>query len=176
MRIGDIFISSLKLMNDTIGGSRPTVEILAEYAEDSDYQDRIYQMTDAINRGLMTAGVDAYIPYNLKAESEPLIPLEPSTPIDPDKPVEPEVSIPLIPLQPSEPFVITYNTAIEDAGICKDIALAIPYYVKYELYQDDNAQQAYGAREEFERLVIAAKALDKFSRQDKIVNVFGEVT
>ena len=143
MKIGDIFISSLKLMNDTIGGSRPTIDKLDEYLEDSDYEDRLYQMTDAINRGLQIAGASVYLPYDLK---------------------------------PVESIVPSYITPIEDVGISISIALAIPYYVKYELYQDDSTQQAYGAREEFERLLISAKALDTANRQSNVENVFREVT
>ena len=156
MKIGDIFISSLKLMNDTIGGSRPTIDKLDEYLEDSDYEDRLYQMTDAINRGLQIAGASVYLPYDLVPKKGTLTTDGPIVSIPSDK--------------------MSYITPIEDVGISVSIALAIPYYVKYELYQDDSTQQAYGAREEFERLLISAKALDNANRQSNVENVFGEVT
>lgn len=142
-------------MNDTIGGKQPTASTLHTCLTTGDYQDRLYAMTDAVNRGLQMFGLNVYLPYDLVPNKGKLTDDGPTVSIPSDK--------------------MSYITPIEDKGISLRVSLAIPYYVKYELFGEDNPQLAYGAREEFERLRTAAKMQD-IDRQDKVENVFEEVT
>lgn len=51
------------------------------------------------------------------------------------------------------PSIDSYEVPIEEFNIPLYVGVALPFWIKYELYQDDNDVQAYKAREEFEKAI-----------------------
>lgn len=185
MKLGDLYINTLKLLNDNVGSNDLSVENLTSYESDPQYSDHIHNMLGAINRGLQrVAALEMYetkyykltdteldiantpgvYDLNKIADYRKIVALYSSElkPINTYNMVSGRLLLAnagcYVSYYPTAPTITAdYTREISPAIISVRVATALPHYIKYEFLIEENPQVAKASLDAFDTSIIIDK-------------------